>query len=210
MTPKKVQRAYELRQSGMEYEQIAAQLDISVIKAKKYVGQVMLEMADDGVAGAVERAKTVPEGREVVMEGKEPVASGFDRAAFLEMAKGVGLPSRIANGLAQRLMVGTGVSGETKVLKGQEIADSLREKVSKALEYLDDYAFANSSGKDLALTIAILVDKMQLIEGKPTALYDVSISHKIEVMMPQFLSEAKRRGLTLDVTPDQIAEAVKP
>ena len=85
-----------------------------------------------------------------------------------------------------------------EILKGQALADELRAKVSKALAYLDDHTLLNSSGKDLALIVAILMDKMQLIEGKPTALYDVQISHRIEIMMPQFMAEAKRRGLTLD------------
>jgi len=99
---------------------------------------------------------------------------------------------------------------EASPLKGQELADALRGKVANALKYLDDHTMLNSSGKDLALIVAILIDKMQLIEGKPTAQYDVNISHRIEIMMTQFMAEAKRRGLTLDVTPEQIAEAIKP
>ena len=95
-------------------------------------------------------------------------------------------------------------------LKGQELADALRGKIANALKYLDDYTMLNSSGKDLALIVSILIEKMQLIEGKPTAQYDVNISHKIEVMLPQFMAEARRRGLTIDVTPEQIAEAAKP
>jgi hypothetical protein len=57
------------------------------------------------------------------------------------------------------------------------------------------------SGKDLTIAIGILVEKVLLLEGKPTQVYDVNVSHKLEILMPQFMQEAKRRGLTIDVTP---------
>jgi len=59
------------------------------------------------------------------------------------------------------------VPAQVRHIKKREIVDLIREEIYKALESLDntrDFA----SYKDTTTSIGILVDKLQLLEGKPT------------------------------------------
>ena len=46
-------------------------------------------------------------------------------------------------------------------------------------------------------------EKMQLMEGKPIAMYSIDVTHRLETMMPKFLEEARRRGITVDAAPSE-------
>ena len=129
-------------------------------------------------------------------------AAGINHDKFMELAAQAGMPAKVASGLLGRLKASYGkVIREGRLLKGKQLADELSGKLAKLVDYLDDYAMSQMSGKDLTIAIGILTEKVLLLEGKPTAVYDVNVSHKLEILMPQFMMEAKRRGLTIDVTP---------
>ena len=66
------------------------------------------------------------------------------------------------------------------------------------LKYMDEVAVSGASLKDIAITYGILVDKGQLLGGKPTQVFDVNMRAKLEVLMPLYLAEMKRRGITLE------------
>lgn len=201
-TPERIQRAYDLRKQGLTWEDIGAQLKISAETAKNYAnrcenaGQEKLKEFRAATPEVVNPEKT----SEII--DRAMTERGLDTAKFIELAQAAGLPTKVALGLANRVRANYGaIYKEVKRLKSEEMIDRLNEKIGMGLKYLDDYAFANASGKDIAIIIGILTEKMLLLGGKPTQIIDVSTSSKLEILMPQFMAEAVRRGITLDVVP---------
>lgn len=204
-SPERFQKAFDMREAGCTWEEIAATLGVKEETAKNYVARIenqagkKLKEFQNATPEMTNPAKTAE------LIDKAMADANFDRAKFLEFAVASGLPLKVANGLAGRIRAQFGaVYKEYKILKGAALAEEIRGKISKMLEYLDDYAMSQMSGKDLALSIAVLIDKVQVLDGKPVAIYDVNVSHKIEVLMPQFMAEAKRRGITLDAVPVEV------
>lgn len=91
---------------------------------------------------------------------------------------------------------------ELKRVKDGEILELLRDRTGRALGYLDDYSLSSASAKDLAITIGILIEKTQLLEGKPTQILSVEERRHINDLLPAVIQEAKRRGHIIDVSPD--------
>ena len=94
------------------------------------------------------------------------------------------------------------VHEELKRIKDNEIIELLRDRTGRALGYLDDYSLSSASAKDLAITIGILIEKTQLLEGKPTQILSVEERRHINDLLPAVIKEAKRRGHVIDVSPD--------
>ena len=94
------------------------------------------------------------------------------------------------------------VHEELKRVKDNEIIELLRDRTGRALGYLDDYSLSSASAKDLAITIGILIEKTQLLEGKPTQILSVEERRHINDLLPAVIREAQRRGHVIDVSPD--------
>ena len=94
------------------------------------------------------------------------------------------------------------VHEELKRIKDNQIIELLRDRTGRALGYLDDYSLSSASAKDLAITIGILIEKTQLLEGKPTQILSIDERRHINDLLPAVISEARRRGHVIDVSPD--------
>lgn len=205
-TPR-AQKAYDLRRQGLGWDEIGAQLGVKAITARNYAG--LCEKSGQDTLKQFRHASPEivnPEKSAELIDGSLG-PNGLDSEKFMELAAQAGLPARMAKGL----MVRWGheysrIGAEGRLLKGKQLADELSGKLGKLVDNLDDYTMANMSGKDLSVAIGILTDKVLLLEGKPSVIYDVNVSHKLEVLMPQFMAEAKRRGLTIDSTATVISE----
>ena len=199
--PQRAQKAYDLRRQGLSWEEIGAMLKVAPATACNYAN--LCETAGQGRLAQYSRASPEMVNPEKTAEIVDLAMTerGLDREKFLELAAQAGMPAKMANGLMARVRTRWGaVYKEVKRLKGEELVDKLHDRLSVALEFLDDYALANASGKDLAIIIGILVEKAQLVGGKPTQIYDHTLGMKLQTMMPAFMEEARRRGITLDVT----------
>ena len=206
----KQRTAYEMRSQGKTWEAIGQVMGCVWTTARdRYLGAVKRGMqpiltertfvrrrgANPGDPRRVERMK---DGEGMFDLGAAGVAE-FDNAKFVEMAASTGIPPRIAQALARRIEANFGpIRKELKRLTATQEVIEIESVRQMLLKYMDEVAVSGASLKDIAITYGILVDKGQLLGGKPTQVFDVNLRAKLEVLMPLYLAEMKRRGITLE------------
>lgn len=109
------------------------------------------------------------------------------------------------------------VLSELKTVKAGELVNLLEDRAYRALEYLDDFALAKSSAKDLAIVAGIMLEKRQLLKGEPTHILSTTERMSMSELVPLLVQEAEKRGLTLlnegdmvDITPAEPERAARP
>lgn len=123
----------------------------------------------------------------------------FDMKVFTELAASAGIPPRLAAALGRRVEGQFGaVKAEMKAMTVAEQVAATHEKALMILAHIDEVSVGQASAKDLAIAYGILVDKGLLLGGKPTQIFDFNLRSTLQVLMPQFLAEAKRRGITIE------------
>ena len=121
---------------------------------------------------------------------------------FEAIAEASGLPRKTVHILAQRLRRRwVPVSNKISVINQKELLLKIEDRMDKALEYMDDVAFASAPLRDLALTFGILHDKRQLLMGQPTQILSVQERKELNELLPEIVKEAERRGITIDSSP---------
>ena len=136
------------------------------------------------------------------------VAGKLDTEKFLEVAAAAGVPSRIAGELARRVQANyEGLNAPVKPMSDKEFADATRLVAQKMLSHMDETTMMTTSMKDLVIAFGVMVDKAQLLGGKPTSIVDFNLKQKIEVMMPKMLAEARRRGITIEGEATHVKDA---
>jgi hypothetical protein len=150
---------------------------------------------------------------EVVALGRTPlqqeVAAIFDGAwgkeAKLELLmtalECTGIHASVIDAVLYRARSIAGLGVNFKTFNDRELTDELRKKISMATNYLDPVVLAQTGGKDLSIMLGILIEKLQLLEGKPTniLLTREERSHLNE-LIPVLLQEARHRGIDLGVS----------
>ncbi len=87
-------------------------------------------------------------------------------------------------------------------VKRDELIKILEDRALRCIEYVDDFAMAKASLRDLAITAGVLIDKSLLLKGEPTAIFRNEDRRKLNELLPALIAEAKRRGVNIiDVTP---------
>lgn len=204
VTPR--QRAcYEMRRSGSTWEEIALAMDMSPQTARNHVkaaernGLPAIPATKHKMtAGAAPDPEELKKLAEALATGAAPNGQ-FDLKQFHTLAAAAGVPARLAAALGRRVAANYGKFVE--VFTRETLQQQIQKTTDKAqfvLEHIDEVSIAGMNAKDLAMAYGILVDKAQLLGGKPTQVYDFNVRAKLEVLMPQFLAEAKRRGITVD------------
>ena len=196
------QRAcYEMRRRGASWKEIAAALDLSPQSARIHVEAATRNGAEALPKRHYNKGNTpgLPADPDAAQRISEALGGVFDTAKFLEMAASAGVPPRIAHGLARRIQMNLGpVREQLKRLNLAEQVQATNDKAQLILSYIDETSIAGMNAKDLAMAYGILVDKSQLLGGKPTSIVDFNMRKKLEVLMPEFLAEARRRGITIN------------
>lgn len=128
--------------------------------------------------------------------------------ALREACKAAGLKVGYVTSLIKRLKVGdySPVAAEVKRLVGKDLLEALETKTSMALSYMDDVAMSQASLKDLSIATNILIEKQQLLKNQPTQIIDFTSRQQIGVLVPMLMSEAKRRGITVDGSATRVPE----
>ena len=86
----------------------------------------------------------------------------------------------------------------------QSILGLLNDRIGRALGYLDDYALADASAKDLAIIVGILLEKHQLLQNRPTHIISVEERMALNELVPEIVREAQRRGMTIDLNAEDV------
>jgi hypothetical protein len=123
----------------------------------------------------------------------------FDMKVFLEAMQMAGVKPQLAIALGRRIQMNYGpVMEEMKKMSVAELITEIDKKKQLLLSRIDEVSVIGMSAKDLALAFGILTDKALLLGGRPTSIVDFNLRAQLTVLMPQMLSEARRRGLTLE------------
>jgi hypothetical protein len=75
--------------------------------------------------------------------------------------------------------------------------ERLKDKIDQVLEGITQEKIDASKARDLAITYGVLIDKMQLLEGKPTQILSVEERRDLRELLPALLAEAERRQITV-------------
>lgn len=81
--------------------------------------------------------------------------------------------------------------------QGQEL-DALNNKLRQALSYLDATMLSTAKASELTSVIKTLFEVSQTIQGKPSNITASQNVKALDALLPQVLSEAKRRGIVLE------------
>lgn len=206
----KQREAFDLKKAGKTYQEIASAQGCSnsvICKRLQRIYRMLGHRPGPGenVAG---RAKTGVEHRD-----PEAAAAMIDAASdplvkVKDALKVAGLPDRVSEAMLKRLRVKFfGAVHEVKALKTAEIVRTIEEKIDMIRFYLDDKVMAEASARDLMLGFGVLVEKRQLLRGEPTQIVSDHERKKINELVPLLIQEARRRGRTIDVTPEAMSAA---
>ncbi len=210
----KQRKAYELRAQGQTWEEIAQAMGCKSPTAQQHVAagvkrglppllkDTLLTRIPAPNGGEPTRVARIKEG-EGMFEGQK-----FDPKVFLEMAASAGIPPRIAQALGRRVEMQFGpIKSEIRKLTHAEQVTATTAAAQLVLAHIDEVSIAGMNAKDLAIAYGVLVDKALILGGKPTQIIDFNVRARIEVLMPQMLAEARRRGITVDGTATVVQDA---
>ncbi len=193
-------KSHEMRAAGRSWEEIGAEMGITSQGAAK--------LAAKAVSNGLPALMKNHEGSEVVFKAPPGEEPEFDREAFLSMVKSIGVPLKIAQALARRLAGQfAGAKVEFKRMSLAEQVTATTEKAQMLLSYIDEVGAAGAGLKDLTIAYGVLTDKALLLGGKPTQIVDFNMRAKLEVLMPAFMAEARRRGVTVEGEARRLPEA---
>lgn len=128
-----------------------------------------------------------------------------------KIAKAEGFPHHATEQFIKRLRVNHGGFKEAvQKLGRRELVEEIGNKIALALRYMDDFSVAGMDGKDLAIMLGILIEKQQLLEGRPTAILSFEERKHLSDLLPAYVREATRRGITIDATAVEVLEVPHP
>ncbi len=136
-------------------------------------------------------------------------AEGDPFATLQAAGKAAGLKDSVVQGLMRRLRAQYGeVTAELKNLHSGQIAQMLTDKATMALGYIDEFSLAQSSAKDCAIIVGILLEKRQLLRGEPTQIISTEERQGLDELSKALIQESGRRGLTIDMEPTNVGISV--
>jgi len=200
-------RIYDLRAAGNSWDVVADTFGMREHTARAHYARAI---AVDGLPEIEIRTTNAA----VEMQEPEKAAAAlltasnplFDKyEALREAARESGMKPALVKAMIKRLETRYApVADEVKRLNMKAVVDELDKKIAMTMGYIDDHSLSEASFRDLAQGIGVLIEKRQLLSGLPTQNLDITARMQINEALPILLNEAKRRGITLDVTPTAV------
>lgn len=192
-----------LKREGKTSKEIASTLGCSPNVIRNALNSIYAKL---GMKGGLHREAISKESTPNLTEVRQPEqAAAFIDAVtdpFAKIAQAMretGLPQSTAEALLRRLRVRyRPVNAALRDLKTADLIRMLNEKITLALEYMDEKIIAEASFRDLSLGTSAMIEKRNLLKGEATVVVDFNQRKKLNELMPAFLAEARRRGLTLE------------
>ena len=139
---------------------------------------------------------------DLVVEALDPFKS-IEQAALQ-----CGYPPRTARKIIERLRArAQPFYDELKGFTDKETIALLEDRGRRALEHMDDFALSGASARDLAVIAGITIDKRQLLKGEPTKIMTIENIKNLDEVGKLLQAEMERRGMIIDVTPNEKPEA---
>ena len=73
----------------------------------------------------------------------------------------------------------------------------LDQLIERVLGAITDEKLDKAHARDLAIVYGVLIDKKQLLEGKPTQILSIEERRDLSELLPLLLKEAERRQITM-------------
>lgn len=195
---------YESRKSGKSWEEVAEEFGLARKTCEHYCERAILKYglepfpSPDQSKGNSYHNQQSEELSQVIALAADPMADPKYKE-LREACKKAGMKTATIAGMLKRLRsTYAPVLDEAKRLTMKEVVEQLEHKTAMILGYMDDFAMSSSSLKDLSIALSVVVEKHQLLTGKPTAIIDMTTRLKINQLMPLMLQEAARRGITYE------------
>jgi hypothetical protein len=122
--------------------------------------------------------------------------------ALDKVCEAAGMPAAATRELIQKLQQNyPEVFSHVGEVKTEYLLAGMDNVSRKALEALNLQDLTTQSPRDLAIVIDIMTKNANLLRNKPTHILTVEERRSVKEMIPQYLKEAERRGLTIDMDP---------
>lgn len=182
-------------ENGLSYEQIAEQMGLQAVDVRNRV-RMLLDRADKDRLLA-----RYP----VVYMTSQQVEGMSVETDVLKMARESGMSKSMIEAIRRRVNARQGLqTASPSALTDRQLIQVIEQKIALALQYLDNFALAGASAKDLQSVIDGLISNAQLLKGKPTSITSVEDRRKMNELLPLLVEEAKRRGVTINGTAERV------
>ena len=82
-----------------------------------------------------------------------------------------------------------------RTLKNDEMVKLLEDRARRIFNYMDDFAMATASLRDLAIAGGVVIDKARLLKDQPTQILTMQDRRHLDELGVALLKESVRRGL---------------
>ena len=196
--PAQQARIWELKRAGKTNKEIAAAVDCSENVVRKQLTTIYRKLGIKGGRDDLSK-RSLTEVRQPEQAAALIDAATDPFANIVDAIRASGLPESTGQALLRRLRAKFHLAGDQiRAIKTADMIRLLEEKIHLGFQFLDEKAAADASWRDLTVGISAMIEKHQLLSGKPTAVYDFNTRKKLEVLIPEFLAEARRRGITVE------------
>jgi transposase len=206
------QEVWDLREKeGKKFREIAEITGksrgtiVESYRSAKLKKEKLLRAKDDGDPGRRVENKMSPEAAAKLIDmSTDPFAK------LEEVALQCGMKPATVQALVRRMKTRyLGVNEQMKAIKTTDMIRKLDERIGHALSYVDDYVMAEANFRDLAMGVAQMIEKRNLLKGEPTQIISREERKAINELGPELILEMKRRGITIDVVP-RVEKLVAP
>lgn len=199
-------RPIEQGGQGKKKQDIAGILEISVNVVSKTLTVIRKKLgvkASNGDGHRIE--ETHPAKAAAAIEAMTDPYQGVQDAMTAS-----GLPAQTIAALMKRLRVKyQNVTSEVRNLQTGELSEIIGKKIHLLSLYLDDKVASEASARDLAMAMAQLTEKRQLLRGEPTAIVSDHERAKLHELLPKLIAEGQRRGITIEGNAQVVSEGAK-
>lgn len=187
---------------GKKKQDIASMLEISVNVVSKTLTVIRKKLGvKASTSDGLKVEETNPAKAAAAIEAMTDPYQGIQDAMTAS-----GLPEGTIRALMKRLRVKyQNVVSEVRNLQTGELSEIIGKKIHLLSLYLDDKVASEASARDLAMAMAQLTEKRQLLRGEPTAIVSDHERAKLNELLPALMREATRRGVTVE---GQVTEKV--
>jgi len=181
-------RILSILESGRTVDDVAQELGLTT----EYVSNRVRDLINTAGETMLERYPSVY----MTSQAMAGLDLGTD---VIKMAREVGISKPMLDALKRRINAKQGLQpADPKALTDKQMITALEEKAALGLSYLDSFAFAGASAKDIQSVIDGLISNIQLLKGKPTSITSVEDRRKFNELLPLLVLEAQKRGVALE------------
>jgi hypothetical protein len=204
-------KIYDFRKQGNSWEEVGILMGgLKATTCEKYFRMAIKRFGWEPFDGA--------KGNSTLDRDPQAVATLLASAAVLvdddvkysrlrEACREAGLKPAIIAGLIKRLQSQLApVVDAARAITVPEMTKELEKKISAIFSYMDEFSLSQASLKDLAIALNVTIEKHQLLSNRPTHIIDFTSRQQLNVVMPQLLAEARRRGITVDSVATRVDE----